>query len=75
MGLETSVTSESVTIDMTLPIVNRDRLLVFGRFLNAENSIRIVYINGVFVDPESGRLKLKNAISIIEIQNLLHAIW
>ena len=75
MGLETSVTSESVTIDMTHPIVNRDKLLVFGRFLNAENSIRIVYINGVFVDPESGRLRLENAISIIEIQNLLHAIW
>ena len=57
MGLETSATSESVTIDMTHPVVNRDKLLVSESFLSAENSIQIVYINGAFVDPESGRLK------------------
>ena len=54
VGLETSVVSEGVTIDINSPIIDKDKLIVSGHYLTSEEDIQISYANGAFVDPESG---------------------
>ena len=54
MGLETSVVSEGVTIDINYPIMDKDKLIVSGHYLTSDEDIQISYANGAFVDPESG---------------------
>ena len=67
VGLETTVISEGMTIDMTPPIMNRDRLKVSEDYLTTENSIQITHSSGAFSDPESGEA-LKSSLILITQQ-------
>ena len=55
VGLETTVTSQSVMVDFTKPVVNKDKVIVSSHYLTSDTSVQISYSNGAFVDLESGK--------------------